>query len=261
MIDLFTVFAQIVNFLVLILLLKRFLYKPVLKAIAAREERIANTVKEADQAKADAQQQIEAYRQKNEAWEAERATLVEALRQEMTDLRKEMMSKAHREMDVARDHWHKGLRQEKQAFLHRLRQQVSYQTYQVARQVLADLGDVDLELRIIQVFLKRLETMDDQDLVTLAQSMEHGDGSLLVISAFELAPEYRLAIEKALDQRLAEFNARFVENRTLKFETSAHVLYGIELRTNNLKLSWNMGDYLQILEDALDEQLAVMVEA
>ncbi|MEN4041216.1 MAG: hypothetical protein ROW39_02640, partial [Anaerolineaceae bacterium] len=91
MIDLFTVFAQIVNFLVLILLLKRFLYKPVLKAIAAREERIANTVKEADQAKADAQQQIEAYRQKNEAWEAERATLVEALRQEMTDLRKEMM--------------------------------------------------------------------------------------------------------------------------------------------------------------------------
>ncbi|HSV86307.1 MAG TPA: hypothetical protein VLH85_07010 [Levilinea sp.] len=260
MIDLFTVFAQIVNFLLLIVLLKRFLYKPILKAIAAREERVANTVREADRAKAEAQQQIEAYRQKNEAWDAERAALVQALRQELDQQRKELTSEAHHDVEVARQHWHKGLRQEKQSFLHRLRQQVSYQTYQVARQVLADLADVDLELRIIQVFLKRLETIDYQQLVTLVQSMERGNGSLQVTSAFELSQENRLSIEKALDNRLVELYPSFSANRVLKFEFSSHVLYGIELRTSNFKLSWNMGDYLQMLEDALNEQLAVTVE-
>ena len=41
LIDWFTVVAQVVNFLILVWLLKRFLYKPILDAIDAREKRIA----------------------------------------------------------------------------------------------------------------------------------------------------------------------------------------------------------------------------
>jgi hypothetical protein len=41
LIDWFTVGAQIVNFLILVWLLKHFLYKPILNAIDAREKRIA----------------------------------------------------------------------------------------------------------------------------------------------------------------------------------------------------------------------------
>ena len=41
LIDWFTVGAQAVNFIILVWLLKRFLYKPILNAIDAREKRIA----------------------------------------------------------------------------------------------------------------------------------------------------------------------------------------------------------------------------
>jgi F-type H+-transporting ATPase subunit b len=41
LIDWFTVGAQALNFLILVWLLKRFLYKPILDAIDAREKRIA----------------------------------------------------------------------------------------------------------------------------------------------------------------------------------------------------------------------------
>jgi F-type H+-transporting ATPase subunit b len=253
MLDWFTVLAQIINFMLLIFLLQRFLYKPILKAIAAREERIANTVKEADQAKAEAQAQIEVYRQKNAAWEVERAEMVQSVRHEMEELRKELMSKTHHDVEAAKDHWHKGLQLEKQAFLHRLRQQVSHQTYLVARQVLADLADVDLEQHMIEVFLKRLELMDQQELGTLAQSLESVEGNLLVLSAFDLTQEARLPIEKALSAKLDGV-------QSLQFETSSDLLYGIELRSNGFKLSWNVSDYLQILEDALEEQFAGAVE-
>jgi len=37
LIDWFTVVAQVINFLILVWLMKRFLYKPILNAIAARE--------------------------------------------------------------------------------------------------------------------------------------------------------------------------------------------------------------------------------
>ena len=40
-IDWFTVFAQVINFLILVWLLKQFLYKPILNAIEARENKVA----------------------------------------------------------------------------------------------------------------------------------------------------------------------------------------------------------------------------
>jgi F-type H+-transporting ATPase subunit b len=253
MLDWFTIVAQIVNFLILVFLLKRFLYKPILNAIDAREQRIANTVKEADLAKAQAQEQILAYQQKNTDWINEREAMVQATRQEMEALRKEMISKAHHDVEVAKDQWNKGLQQEKQAFLHRLRQQVSHQTYLVVRQVLADLADVDLEQHMINVFLKRLELMNQQELADLANSLASVDGQLYVRSAFDLSQENRLPIQNALFAKLSAVHS-------LQFETSSDLLYGIELRSNGFKLSWNVCDYLQVLEDALDEQLAGTVE-
>ena len=48
LIDWFTVGAQALNFLVLVWVLKHFLYKPILDAIAAREKGIAAKLADAD---------------------------------------------------------------------------------------------------------------------------------------------------------------------------------------------------------------------
>ena len=47
LIDGFTVGAQVLNFVVLVWLMKHFLYQPVLDAIAAREKRIADQIADA----------------------------------------------------------------------------------------------------------------------------------------------------------------------------------------------------------------------
>jgi len=46
--DWFTIVAQALNFLILVWLMKRFLYKPVLHAIDEREKRIAKELADAD---------------------------------------------------------------------------------------------------------------------------------------------------------------------------------------------------------------------
>ena len=48
LIDWFTVGAQALNFLILVWLMKRFLYKPILDAIDAREDRVAAELADAD---------------------------------------------------------------------------------------------------------------------------------------------------------------------------------------------------------------------
>ena len=57
LIDWFTVVAEIVNFLILLWLLKRFLYKPVLNAMDKREATIASRENEATTALQQGRQQ------------------------------------------------------------------------------------------------------------------------------------------------------------------------------------------------------------
>ena len=62
LIDWFTVAAQAVNFLILVWLLKRFLYKPILGAMDAREQRIASRLRQAETEKAEARKDGEKLR-------------------------------------------------------------------------------------------------------------------------------------------------------------------------------------------------------
>ena len=66
LIDWFTVGAQLLNFVILVWLMKRFLYQPVLDAIAAREQKIAAELADAAATKAEAHQQHDEFQKKNQ---------------------------------------------------------------------------------------------------------------------------------------------------------------------------------------------------
>ena len=76
LIDWFTVGAQALNFLILVWLMKRFLYKPILHAIDAREERIAKELADADAKKTEAQKERDEFAQKNHQFDQQRAALL-----------------------------------------------------------------------------------------------------------------------------------------------------------------------------------------
>ena len=76
LIDWFTVGAQAINFIILVWLLKRFLYKPILDAVDAREKRIATELADADAKKAEAEKERDEFQHKNEEFDRQRAALL-----------------------------------------------------------------------------------------------------------------------------------------------------------------------------------------
>ena len=87
-IDYFTTIAQIINFLILVYLLRRFLYRPILKSMDEREQKIISRLKEAEQKKKDAEQEVESYRK---------------MLQELSDKRQDMNAKAAKEAQILQD--------------------------------------------------------------------------------------------------------------------------------------------------------------
>src|SRR6185312_11044708 len=94
LIDWFTVGAQALNFLILVWLMKRFLYKPILHAIDEREKRIATELADADAKKAEAQKERDEFQQKNEQLDQERTEMRGRMKDEVKAERQQLLDEA-----------------------------------------------------------------------------------------------------------------------------------------------------------------------
>lgn len=248
LIDWFTVAAQIVNFLILVALLKYFLYDRIIKAMDEREERIKSRLDEAEKKKKEATQEAESYREKNRELEEKRQEMLSQAKTEAETHRKELVHQARQEVDDLRAGWRKAVEKGKESFIRDLRKMAAHQVYAVARLSLKDLADADLEERAADVFLERIREMEEQQRKDLAESVKNGDGRMVVRSAFEMPAASRQKITRALRDRIED-------DIEVEYETVPELIMGIEIKTPDRKLAWTVEHYLDTLEDAAKDSL------
>lgn len=248
LIDWFTVVAQVVNFLILVWLLKRFLYQPILDAIDAREKRIATELADADAKKTEAQKERDEFQHKNEAFEQQRAALLAKATDEARAERQRLFDEARTAVDALRARQQESLRSEQQSLHEALGRRVRDEVFAIAGKALADLATASLEERMAEVFTRRLREMDAKAKADLGEALKSASAPALVRSAFELPAEQRAAIQNAINETLSA-------DTRLRFETAPELVGGIELSTNGQKLAWSITDYLASLEKGVEELL------
>ena len=96
-IEWFTVIAQVINFLILVWLLKRFLYKPILNAIDEREKKITSQLTDAGNKKAEAKIERDEFIQKNEDFDKERQDLMNKAVTETNAERERLLKEARQD--------------------------------------------------------------------------------------------------------------------------------------------------------------------
>jgi F-type H+-transporting ATPase subunit b len=241
LIDWFTISAQVVNFLVLVWLLKRFLYKPILRAIDAREKRIAQELADADLKEAQAEQERDQFRRKNEEFEQQRDQLLRKARDEAAAERQRLLDEAREAASVLRAKREEALIREQQNLNDEIVRRTREEVFAIARKALTDLAGTSLEGRMIDVFTQRLRELDHEAKEGLAKAITAAVDPARVRSAFELPAEQRAAIQNAL-------NETFSAEIRVRFETAPDVISGIELTANGRKVAWSIADYLASME-------------
>lgn len=246
--DWFTVVAQLVNFLILVWLMKRFLYKPILNAIDSREKLVAQRLADAKTQRTEAEQERETFRQKNEAFDEQRDELMRTAKDEAKEERLRLLEETRQAADDLRTKRHEALVSEQQSLheeiIHRTRDEV----FAIARKTLADLAGATLEERITDAFSRRLRELDSTMKENLTTAIKTSPNPVLVRSAFTLPSEQQAVIRLALKEA-------FGVEPEFRFETSPEVISGIELTTNGQKVAWSIQDYLVSLKKSVSEQL------
>lgn len=248
LIDWFTVIAQAANFLILVWLLKRFLYQPILNAIDAREKRIAAELADANAKKAEAQTEREEYQRKNDEFDRQLASLKNKAVDEAAAERTRLFEEARKDAEGLRAKRMEMLDSEFQTLNAEIARRARVEVFAIARKALADLAGVNLEEHMAEIFVQRLRKMDAAEKGLLTASFTPS-APVLVRSAFELPPGRCTLIEEALKEILSASSAQ------VRFEIAPELINGIELVVQGRKVAWCIADYLAALDKSVSELL------
>ena len=244
LIDWFTVAAQLVNFLILIWLLKRFLYQPVLKALDEREKKIAAELEHAASVEAEAEREKAEWLKKNAGFEKQRQLMLNQATDEVATRRTELLDAARQEYETLHSKLLATLKREQEERREENERRISDEIFALAGKLLTELADESLESRIIDKFCRKLETSGAE--ITGQLTGEEGTPKQAVVrSAFPLDQPQREKIGKAVKALLGT-------ETPLSFEISEKSGCGIELCVNGYCLSWRIDAALDALKQSAE---------
>lgn len=253
LIDWFTVIAQVINFLILVWLLKRFLYRPILNAIDAREKRIATKIADAAAKEAEAQKEREEYQHRNEVFDKERAARMNQVLEAAKSERAQLLDAARQESDDLRARLQQALRNEQRSLNEDISRRAREEVFAITRKVLFDLAGTSLEERMTDIFLERLRELNPEQIAEWKSALKSSPAPLQVRTAFKLPAQQCTAIETAIAELLGK-------EKRVEFDIAPDRVSGIEISANGQKIAWSIADYLDSLARGVDELLKTRTE-
>ena len=235
LIDWFTVCAQVLNFLILVWLLKRYLYKPVLAAIDAREQKVAARIADAETQDKKTQAASDDLRQRNETFDHEREGLMRTAAEQGAAERQRLFDSARQDSQLLRVKLAQQLDAERAELGRQLSVRTQAEVFALTRKALSELAGTSLEDRMIEVLIDRLRTLPEQQKLALA-----GAAAVLVRSAQDPSAAERTKLEAAIHECLDA-------NVVVRFATAPELIGGLDLSVDGIKLAWSVSDYLSTL--------------
>ena len=240
LIDPFTVVAQIINFVILAVALKYFLYDRVMAAMDTREAEIARRLDEADGRESAATAEIDAYRARSAQFDHDRVALLDEAQADVAKQREVLLDRTRHDVDEARQQWHRGLQAEQRDFERELRRRTSHEVIALSRQALSDLAGTGLEHAVIEMGLHHLaDTSDARE--ALCEAIADG-GVMAVHTSFVLGPEQQRAMGDRINALMGGIDA------PIRFEPDPNLVLGIEFRGGGTAVCWHAADYLDRLD-------------
>jgi len=240
----FTVVAQIINFLVLIWLLKRYLYKPILAAVDDREKKINGQIADAKAQKAEAKSEQDEFNKKNHDFDQQKKAMIDKAVADANDQRTKLINAAKTEAGALKDKMDKQSEQAKQDLEGMIAQKTEQEVFAVTRKTLADLAGLNFEEQAVSVFVKRINELNETEKTKFAAAFKSDGNPILVQSANDLPKKQQTEIEQSVNQAIGA-TSKF------EFKSSAALIGGIELTVKGYKLSWSISEYVNAFEKSI----------
>ncbi|MBD3754941.1 MAG: F0F1 ATP synthase subunit delta [Gammaproteobacteria bacterium] len=245
-----TFILEVINFLILMWILKRFFYRPVLNALEKRRTSINRTLDEATQKMTEAEALQSRYQQRLQTWDAEKQQLQQDLQQELQNQRSSQLAQLQQELAAEREKSQVNQAKELEQALTHYQTLAHQQGARFAAKLLGSIASPEVEARLFDFLLQQLEQLDDAQLQRLKSACDASSHQLHIVSAYKLSETQR----QTLHDRLAAF---CIEPVTLQFEEDGDLLAGFRINIGAWSLRLNLHDELTSFAELDNENASV----
>lgn len=253
-IDWWTFIAQIINLIILLFLLRKFLYKPVLKAVEARQKVIADELQHAADERQKAAALTKEFERKTCQIERQKQKILAAAHTEAEKLSAQFSAAAHEEYQQQRQEWQQKLLKEKKSFELSMQNSLVEHFTMFAENALQQMANTDLNTLVINRFKTKIQNLSADEKAILHSSLI-SSGKIEIQSAYELDKEtYRELLLFLIEQ--LSLPATTVFYITVKPE----LICGLALQSGEQLISWNFAGYLQEFKQQTDAEMQQLLK-
>jgi len=233
-----TFILEIINFLVLVWILKRFLYKPVMDMIARRQASIDKTLAAAKQLHDEAEKLQQQYEGRLADWDQERKQAREKLAEELHADREHKLAELKVSLEQERERAAVA-EQRRLADAHlEMEDAALAHGAQLASHLLKQAAGPEVESRLVELAIEALSKLTEERQKALRSSHGQMSEGISVSSAYPMPAEQQHRLQKAL-------NSVVGKDTPLRFEQDANLLAGVCINIGAWQLSLNLRDELK----------------
>lgn len=233
-----TFVLEIINFLVLVWILKHFLYQPVMDLLARRRAAIETQLAEAKQQQDEADTLKQQYENRLSDWQLERQKAMEELNHELQQQRLKQHEALATELAQEQEKMRVAASRQQQQLMREMEQRALQQGAQFASRLLAEAAGPELQQRLFQLLLEGLRQLSAEQLETLVSEWGEAPQTLRVTSAYPLDEQQR----QQLQQQLASVTGL---STPPDYVEDAALLAGLSITIGAWALQLNLRDELQ----------------
>ncbi|MBI1422417.1 MAG: hypothetical protein GC149_03050 [Gammaproteobacteria bacterium] len=233
-----TFVLEIINFLVLVWILKRFLYKPVMEAIAKRRAGIEQDMQDAAHKDQAAQALKAQYEHRLEDWEREKQAAREQLHTEIEQERQHLQAQLQANLQQEKEKAEVIASQQAQEQQRRYEEQALQNSMRFTSKLLKDLSGSELESRLLKRLLEQLADLTETQRKRFGQALNDHALTARIDTAFPLSTEKRAQLQQAMQTISGrDVDCQFGQDETL--------LAGARIQLGHWLLQANLQDELQ----------------
>jgi F-type H+-transporting ATPase subunit b len=235
-INISTFLLEIINFLVLIWVLKHFFYAPIQKTINERNKALQKKITEANNLYANATEIKNQYKNRLEDWQKQKEIETQLFQQEIKKLQSQKLLELEKKLQEEEEK----LRYRKAQKLSKIMQKNVEESLKIAGQFVSKFlqyfADHHLEHQIIEKFISDLDVLSSQELQLLKANASVEQ---------EITIESSYLIDKDQKERLQEeLNRLLGKPYHISFERNPKLLAGLTIKIGTILLQANLSSEL-----------------
>ncbi len=247
-IDLFTLIAQIINLLILLFLLRKFLYIPVLKAVNERQREITDKLQAAEEARQTAIRSMQKSEKQMQKLEAQKQEILQQAHDEADNLAADLAVKARAEYLKMQEQWKQQLQAEQKNFEHAMQKAVAVQFNRFTQKALRQIADADINDLAVAALLHKVEKLPEAEREEYAAAF--ADKTEIEIQS---AHPLNAKLQSKLEDNLRKI-FHLAAGTKFKFTHNAELIGGLCLLAGEQLVSWNLQEYTQEFDRNLNKE-------